>query len=175
MDPLRWGHNIIDLSTKDTFKVPNDWFPYSFNTFWHSERQITSLQRKQQHNLHCFQCVLVWRFYYLKLGWFSPAVVTTTMDLLCAKVDSFALSDSFGQGSGTILLDDVSCSSTSYLHLLSCRYSTVISSSCDHSDDVAVLCCEFIASCKLLECVSFSSEWWEQRRIQNMVRKTYRV
>ena len=49
-------------------------------------------------------------------------------------------SDSFGEGNGTIQLDDVDCYSTSYLHLLSCRYSTVISRFCRHSDDVAVYC-----------------------------------
>jgi len=78
--------------------------------------------------------------------------------LLCAKVDGFALADSFGQGNGTILLDDVSCSSSNYLHLLSCQYSTRISFFCDHSEDVAVYCCKFKAPCKFLECFSFSSK-----------------
>ena len=50
--------------------------------------------------------------------------------------------DSFGQGDGAILLDNVNCYYTSYLHLLSCRYSTAISRSCSHADDVAVTCCK---------------------------------
>ena len=79
--------------------------------------------------------------------------------LLYAEVDGFALSDSFGQGSGTIVLDNVNCYSSNYLHLLSCQYSTVISIFCSHSHDVAVHCCEFIASCKVVECVRYSSEW----------------
>jgi len=49
---------IIDLSTKDAFKIPNNWFPYSFNTFWTSEKRTSSLQRTQQLSLYCSQSVL---------------------------------------------------------------------------------------------------------------------
>ena len=33
VDPPRWGHNIIDLSTKDTGQGPKKLLPYSPNTF----------------------------------------------------------------------------------------------------------------------------------------------
>jgi len=53
---LRLGaHNIIDLSTNDTFQCL---IPLSFNTFWISEKRTTSLQRTQQLTLYCSQCVL---------------------------------------------------------------------------------------------------------------------
>ena len=57
----------------------------------------------------------------------------------------FILTCSFGVGNGTILLDNVNCYSTSYLHLLSCQYRTIVSSICDHTDDVAITCCKYIA------------------------------
>ena len=50
--------------------------------------------------------------------------------------------DSFGQGDGAILLDNVNCYYASFLHLLFCQYSTAISISCSHADDVAVTCCK---------------------------------
>ena len=50
--------------------------------------------------------------------------------------------DSFGEGNGPILLDNVNCYSTSYLHLLSCQYRTSISSICDHTEDVGIICCK---------------------------------
>ena len=44
-----------------------------------------------------------------------------------------------------ITLDNVDCSTINYLTILQCRYSTNISSICDHgSDDVSVTCCELL-------------------------------
>ena len=48
----------------------------------------------------------------------------------------------FGQGGGQILLDNVRCYSTNFLHLLSCQYSTAVSRTCNHANDVAVACCK---------------------------------
>ena len=44
-----------------------------------------------------------------------------------------------------ITLDSVDCSTSNYLTILQCRWSTTVSSSCDHgSDDVSVTCCELL-------------------------------
>ena len=44
-----------------------------------------------------------------------------------------------------ITLDNVYCSTSNYLTILQCNYSTIISSSCDHGmDDVSVTCCELL-------------------------------
>ena len=44
-----------------------------------------------------------------------------------------------------ITLDNVDCSTSNYLTILQCGYSTFISSSCDHGmDDVSVTCCELL-------------------------------
>ena len=44
-----------------------------------------------------------------------------------------------------IILDNVDCSTSSYLTILQCSYSTIISSSCVHgSNDVSVTCCELL-------------------------------
>ena len=44
-----------------------------------------------------------------------------------------------------MLLEDVDCSSSSYLVLLQCSYSTVISSYCnDNTRDAFVACCKYI-------------------------------
>ena len=43
-----------------------------------------------------------------------------------------------------IVLDDVDCSSSTYLTILQCRYSTFIDSNCDRGvDDVSVICCKY--------------------------------
>ena len=58
VDPPTKGHNIIDLSTKDTGQGPQNLFPYSSNTFRTSDERATSLQRTQQLNLYWPQSVL---------------------------------------------------------------------------------------------------------------------
>ena len=51
---------------------------------------------------------------------------------------------SFGRDTRLTLLDNVDCSSSGYLVLLQCSYSTVISSYCnDHDHDAFVVCCKF--------------------------------
>ena len=43
-----------------------------------------------------------------------------------------------------IVLDDVDCSTNTYLTILQCRYSTFIDSNCDRGvDDVSVTCCTY--------------------------------
>ena len=50
---------------------------------------------------------------------------------------------SYGTDTKLTLLEDVDCSSSSYLVLLQCSYSTVITSDCnDHDLDVFVVCCK---------------------------------
>ena len=50
---------------------------------------------------------------------------------------------SYGSGINPVLLEDVDCSSSDYLVLLQCSYSTVISSYCnDDYRDVFVVCCK---------------------------------
>ena len=58
VDPPTKGHNIIDLSIKDTGQGLKNLFPYSSNTFLTSDKTTTSLQRTQQLNLYCPQSVL---------------------------------------------------------------------------------------------------------------------
>ena len=44
-----------------------------------------------------------------------------------------------------ITLDNVDCSTSNYLTILQCHYSTFISSNCNHrSDDVSVTCCKLL-------------------------------
>ena len=51
---------------------------------------------------------------------------------------------SFGTDIRSTLLNNVSCSSSSYLALLQCSFSTEISPSCYSDDsDVFVVCCKF--------------------------------
>ena len=51
----------------------------------------------------------------------------------------------FGIDSYPIILDDVTCSTSNYLVILQCSFSTVIESNCVNGrDDVSVTCCEFI-------------------------------
>ena len=50
----------------------------------------------------------------------------------------------FGLDSFPILVDDVDCSTSSYLVILQCSHSLIRDSNCIHgSDDVSVTCCEF--------------------------------
>ena len=49
----------------------------------------------------------------------------------------------YGTDINPVLLEDVDCSSSSYLVLLQCSYSTLISSYCNDNDrDVFVVCCK---------------------------------
>ena len=45
----------------------------------------------------------------------------------------------FGQGSGGILLDDLTCSGNE-LTLLDCSHRPLLSTDCDHSEDAGVKC-----------------------------------
>ena len=49
---------------------------------------------------------------------------------------------SSGPSYSQIILDDVSCSSSSYLHILQCSNDGIYSNNCGHSEDVAVVCCK---------------------------------
>ena len=52
-----------------------------------------------------------------------------------------------------IVLDDVDCSSSTYLTILQCRYSTYIDSNCDRGvDDVSVICCKHNRVFKICSC-----------------------
>ena len=42
VDPLRKGHCMLDLSTKDIAQGPKNYSPYSSNTLRTSEKRITS-------------------------------------------------------------------------------------------------------------------------------------
>ena len=54
--------------------------------------------------------------------------------------DAIARSNaSFGQGSGSILLDDVECTGNE-LSILSCTHNSIGSHNCDHSKDAGVIC-----------------------------------
>ena len=55
--PSKKGHNIKDLSTRDTARGPKNYLPYSFNTLTTSEKRTTSLQRTKLVNLYCPQSV----------------------------------------------------------------------------------------------------------------------
>ena len=49
----------------------------------------------------------------------------------------------YGTDINPVLIEDVDCSSSSYLVLLQCSYSTLISSYCNDNDhDVYVVCCK---------------------------------
>ena len=45
----------------------------------------------------------------------------------------------FGQGSGSILLDDVQCTGNE-ASIFSCIHNTIWSHDCDHSEDAGVVC-----------------------------------
>ena len=52
---------------------------------------------------------------------------------------------SFGTDTYPIQLDDVSCSTNTYLVILQCSYSTIITSNCVNGrDDASVICCEWL-------------------------------
>ncbi len=57
----------------------------------------------------------------------------------------------FGTCSAKIWLDDLECSSRDLKHILSCDHSGVGVSNCQHSEDIAVFCCRFIATLLHLE------------------------
>ena len=56
----------------------------------------------------------------------------------------FPLSFRYGNDSRSTSLDDVSCSSSSYLAITQCSFSTFISSLRTDNTDVIVACCEFL-------------------------------
>ena len=66
--------------------------------------------------------------------------------MLCFRLSSLILliqSCSFGSDSYSIILDDVNCSTSNYLVILQCSYSTTIDSNCVNGrDDASVTCCE---------------------------------
>ena len=64
------------------------------------------------------------------------------VDLYCLfpGLDAIAFDEAyFGEGSGTILLDDVICSGTES-DLLSCSHNGLRVHDCDHSEDAGVRC-----------------------------------
>ena len=63
----------------------------------------------------------------------------------------------FGQGQGTILMDEVECVGTETT-LANCRFQGWSINDCDHSEDAAVICqtskdcCQLKTSCKDFAC-----------------------
>ncbi|XP_019852588.1 PREDICTED: neurotrypsin-like [Amphimedon queenslandica] len=57
--------------------------------------------------------------------------------MLCAHYRSNAY---YGQGNGSIVLDDVRCDGTEALLILQCSHSNLLTHNCGHHDDVGVVC-----------------------------------
>ena len=77
MDPPRYGHNIIDLSTKDTGEGTKNLFPNSSNTFCTSDERTTSLQ-KTKRNIQIYivpEVSFIRRFYCIPNILWSREVV----------------------------------------------------------------------------------------------------
>ena len=63
----------------------------------------------------------------------------------------------YGKGTGSIFLDNIQCNGTED-RLIDCSNSSIGSSSCDHSDDVSVVCfieseCIIVLMFDLLVCI----------------------
>ena len=74
--------------------------------------------------------------------WVSVAMINSTLQTnsYIFSTDAIAYSNAyFGEGTGTIELDDVSCDGTENT-LLDCTHSTIGTSDCSHSEDAGVKC-----------------------------------
>ena len=66
----------------------------------------------------------------------------------------------FDNDNNVTLMDDVHCSTSDYLTLFQCSYSTVISSLCTDSDDISVTCCKYIIQTIVSHCHIDSTRIW---------------
>lgn len=72
----------------------------------------------------------------------------------------------FGQGTGTILIDDVACTGTESF-LTSCTH--IVTHNCGHSEDAGVTCSRepsmitFLALCLYYVYSSYPPHWWKEQ------------